>query len=82
MEHKDKAAAIKFIRPMAQFKLDDDELFWLDTNQTKPTEKEIEAGFIAYQKSQEAESKAKASAKSALLDKLGINKDELRLLLG
>jgi len=82
MEHKDKAAAIKFIRPMAEFKLDDDELFWLDANQTEPTEKEIETGFIAYQKSQKAEAEANAKAKSALLEKLGITEDEAKLLLG
>jgi len=81
MEHKDKAAAIKFIRPMAEFKLDDNELFWLDANQIEPTQKEIEAGFIAYQKLQKAEAEANASAKSALLAKLGITQDEAKLLL-
>ena len=81
MEHKDKAAAIKFIRPMAEFKLDDDELFWLDANQTEPTQKEIEAGFIAYQKSQEAEAETKATAKAALLTQLGITAEQAKLLL-
>ena len=82
MKHLEKVKAIQFIKPNAQFVLNDDKLIWLDTKQTEPTEKEIEAGFIACQAAEKIEAEAKATAKSALLDKLGINDDELRLLLG
>ena len=51
------------------------------------TDEEIEirnagiAADLAAQKTLEAEAKTKATAKSALLDKLGINEDEAKLLL-
>ena len=81
MEHIDKVNAIKFICPNAQFKLSDDELDWLDKNQTEPTQKEIEAGLIEYKKSVKAEAETNATAKAALLTKLGITAEEAALLL-
>jgi hypothetical protein len=81
MKHSDKVKAIKFIKPDAEFNLIGDELNWLDQNQTEPTEAEIKAGWTAYLKAQTAEIKAKAEAKSALLDRLGITEDEAKILL-
>ena len=81
MEHIDKVNAIKFIRPNAEFKLSDNELDWLDKEQTEPTEKEIEIGLIEYKKSLKAEAEANATAKSDLLAKLGITAEEATLLL-
>jgi len=81
MTHQDKVNAIWFIRPSAKFVLRGDELEWLDENQTEPTEAEIKAGFVAYEKHLKAETKLKADAKLALLDKLGITEDEAKLLL-
>ena len=81
MNHRDKVNAILFIRPKSEFQLDGDELTWIDKNQTEPTESEIEAGWIAYQAAQAAEAEAKATAKAALLERLGISEDEARLLL-
>ena len=81
MNQVDKTTAIIFIRPNAEFVLRDYELEWLDKNQTQPTEKEIEAGWIACQAAQTAEAEAKASAKSELLQRLGITADEAKLLL-
>ena len=81
MEHLNKMKAIKYIRPNAEFILNDNELTWLDQNQTKPTESEIEAGWIAYQAAQADEAQAKALAKAALLAQLGITEEQAKLLL-
>jgi hypothetical protein len=82
MKHKEKSLSIQFIRPQAIWTLDGDDLIWSDKNQTEPTEAEIKAGWVAYQKDQESKAEANASAKSALLAKLGITEDEAKLLLG
>lgn len=82
MNHKDKVNAIQFIRPGAEFVLRGDDLNWLDANQIEPTNDEIKAGFIAYEKAQLADSKAKDKARTALLERLGITAEEAALLLG
>ena len=81
MEHKDKIKSLAFIRPNAIFVLRDDELEWLDKDQTQPTEAEIEAGWIAYQAAKTSEAETNAIAKSALLERLGITQAEADLLL-
>jgi hypothetical protein len=81
MKHIDKVKAIQSIRPNAEFVLNDDELNWLDKNQSKPTNAEIEAGWVAYQAAQEAEAEAQAQAKAALLERLGITEEQAKLLL-
>ena len=59
-----KSDAIVSLRPTAEFVIKGDELEWLDTNQTKPTDAEINAEVTrlqaeydakAYQRSREAE---------------------------
>ena len=79
--HNQIIKAIQFIRPNAEFSINDLEIQWLDTNQIEPTLLEIEAGWIAYQAAQELEAEAKAAQKAALLDRLGITEDEAKLLL-
>ena len=81
MKHNDKVKAIQHIRPSAQFVLRDDELEWLDENQTKPTDSEIKSGWTAYQAFVKKESETQAVAKAALLERLGITEDEAKLLL-
>lgn len=81
MTQREKALAILFIRPGAEFVLHGLDIEWHDTNQTQPTEEEIAQGWIDYQ-AKEAADKAEAEAKrQALLEKLGITEDEARLLL-
>ena len=83
MNHLDKVFAIKFIRPEAEFVLKGDELEWLDTKQTQPTESEIEAGWIAYQakiESDKAEAESKRSAALAKHEALGRDEDDLKAL--
>lgn len=81
MEHNEIVLAIQFIRPNAIFSLFDNNLVWLDENQTEPTDKEIEKGWLDYQKAQKAAEATKAAEKAALLAKLGITEDEAKLLL-
>ena len=83
MLHNDKVKAIQFIRPDAEFVLSDDELTWLDTEQTEPTNDEIEAGWVAYQakvEADETESAGKKTAAKAKLAALGLDADEFKLL--
>ena len=79
--HNQIIKAIQFIRPNAEFSINDLEIQWLDTNQIEPTLLEIETGWIAYQAAQELEVEAKTAQKAALLDRLGITEDEAKLLL-
>jgi hypothetical protein len=73
---------LNYLKPNADYVIRGSELEWLDNNQTKPTEAEIEAGWVAYQAAQEAETATKAAQRQALLTRLGITEDEARLLLG
>ena len=45
----DKLKAIQSLRPNAEFVIRGDELEWLDTNQTQPTESEIQAEITRLQ---------------------------------
>jgi hypothetical protein len=81
MKSEDIANAILFIKPNTEFTITGDELTWLDENQTQPTDKEIEAGWIAYQAAQEAEAQAKAQAKATLLERLGLTQEEFNTLI-
>jgi hypothetical protein len=81
MNKNEKIQTILFIRPNAVFYTNNDELIWLDENQTQPTEAEINAGWVDYQAAQQAEAEAKAQTKAELLERLGITADEAKLLL-
>ena len=82
MNHNDKCLAITFIRPNAEFNLVGDELQWLDENQIEPTEAEIKKGLTEYLAAQKADAKANATAKQAILDRIGLTADELKTILG
>jgi len=84
MNNKEICEVLLQIRPGAEWRLSGDSfagLEWLDKTHTKPTEAEIEQGWLNYQATrnkQIAEAKAK---REALLDRLGITDDEAKLLL-
>jgi hypothetical protein len=59
-----KSDAIQSLRPNAQWVIRGDELEWLDTNQTQPTEAEIAAEVIRLQ----AEYAAQAYARSRVTE--------------
>ena len=83
MEHSEKVKAIKFIRPGAEFILRGDDLDWLDNEQTKPTDEQIESGWVAYQAKIErdkTEAEAKRAAALAKLEALGLDEDDLKAI--
>jgi hypothetical protein len=83
MKHEDKVNAIQFIRPNAEFLLNDNEIQWLDEKQNEPTDAEIEAGLIAYQakiEADKADAVAKKEAAQAKLAALGLTADDLKAL--
>lgn len=82
MNHKDMVNAIQFIRPNAEFILAGDELQWLDKTQSEPTKAEIAKGWEDYKKSIELQAQQTATAKAAILERLGITEEEAALLLG
>ena len=81
MEHNELVASIKYIRPNAQFALRGNQLEWLDTYQSKPTQAEIEAGWVAYQSKLRNDKTQLEAQREALLDRLGITAEEAKLLL-
>jgi len=57
-----KADAIQSLRPGAQWVLRGDDLEWLDTNQTQPTEAEIAAEVVRLQAEYDAKEYARSRA--------------------
>jgi predicted NAD/FAD-dependent oxidoreductase len=83
MKHREIVKSIQFIIPDAEFILAGDELTWLDQNNTKPTKKEIESGWIAYQAAEESAEQARLTAKAtaqAKLAALGLTVEDLQAL--
>ena len=57
-----KVNAIQSLRPKAQWVLRGDDLEWLDTEQTQPTEAEIQAEIIRLQAEYDAQAYARSRA--------------------
>jgi len=70
----DKVAALQALTPNAQWVLRGDELEWLDTEQTQPTDAAIAAKVIELQT--QYDSQAYARSRKVEYDKL--NQDEMR----
>jgi len=82
MEYLGKA--IKYLKPTAQFSFIDNDystIKWDILEGEAPTKKEIDDAIKQVKADEIAETKSKALAKSALLDKLNITEDEAKLLL-
>lgn len=76
--------AIKYLAPEAEFSFQETDLStleWHSENIKRPTDKEIIAAVDTVKKAKEAELEAKAAAREALLNRLGITEDEAKLLL-
>jgi hypothetical protein len=76
--------AIKLLKPNSQFSFIDDDystIKWDVLDGDAPTQKEIDAAIKEVKANEQAEAEAKASAKAALLDRLGITAEEAALLL-
>ena len=83
MNPKDITRSITFIRPGAEFVLNEDKLTWLDKTQIEPTIPEIEAGIIAFKAADAAavaDAQAAKSAAEAKLAALGLTANDLKAL--
>jgi hypothetical protein len=76
--------AIKLLRPTAQFSFTDNDyttIKWDVLEGDAPTQAEIDAAIEQVKADEVAQAETKAAQKAALLDRLGINEDEAKLLL-
>ena len=84
MNDFDLVKAIKHLKPTAQFSFQDTDystIKWDVLEGEAPTWEEVQAAHIAVQ---EAKAQAEAAAeaqKQAILDRLGLTEDELRIVL-
>jgi hypothetical protein len=81
----DLTKAIKSLRPSAEFSYINDDystVKWDVLEGKAPTQAEIDAAILDIKANELSEAKAKAEAKGALLERLGITADEAALLLG
>lgn len=79
------ADAIRSLRPSAEFSYTDDDystVQWDVLDGKAPTKAEIDAEIAKIKAAELIEASAKAEAKAALLERLGITEDEAKLLLG
>jgi hypothetical protein len=77
--------AIRKLKPDAEFSYKDNDystIKWDVLDGEAPTQKEIDAAIKEVKADEVAEAKAKATAKSAILDRIGLTVDELQTILG
>ena len=73
----------EFLRPNGGYSIRGTEYEGIEFINCKPfTKKDYQNAFNQYEMWLQAEDEAKATARQALLDKLGITADEAKLLLG
>jgi hypothetical protein len=85
MNNLDLIDAIRYLVPEAQFSFQETDLstlVWDSADIERPTNEAILAAVPVVQAAKAAQAEAKAEAKAALLDRLGITADEAKLLLG
>ena len=81
----DLAAAIQSLRPNSEFTYQNDDystIEWQVLDGNAPTQLEVDAAIKALKAEIKADEETKATAKAALLERLGISADEAALLLG
>ncbi len=79
-----KASAIKSLRPNVEWSMsgeDVENIIWHTPNVDSLTEEEVQNEIIRLEQVQEAELDAKAVQKAAILERLGLTEDELRVVL-
>ena len=84
MEHLEIVKALDNLLPEARFVLSGntvDGIEWLD-ERPLPSETEIKNAIKVVKANEIAQAKAKAQAKAAILDRLGLTADELKTILG
>jgi hypothetical protein len=78
------AEAITALRPDAHWHMVGntlDGLVWEDEEQTAPTQEEVDAKLIELEAELEATKVANVAQKAAILERLGLTEDELRVVL-
>jgi hypothetical protein len=81
----DLAKAIKFLKPTAEFSFYNDDystIKWDVLDGAAPTQAELNDAIEQVKINEIAEAEAKATARQAILDRLGLTADEAALLLG
>jgi hypothetical protein len=76
---------LNFLCPGVEWAMTDDDfdtVIWINVNEAPITKSEFKAGFAKYENSKKAEAEAKAAARQAILDRIGLTADEAKLLLG
>jgi hypothetical protein len=79
-----KASAIKSLRPNVEWSMSGDDvenIIWHTPNVEPLTEVEVEAEIIRLELVQKTELDAKAIQKSAILERLGLTEEELKVVL-
>lgn len=77
--------AINKLKPNAEFSFTDDDystIKWDVLDGEAPTQAEIDAAIVQVKADEITEVETKATARQALLTKLGITEEEARILLG
>lgn len=85
MKPEQLAKAIYKLRPNSEFTFTDvnySTIKWIVLEGEAPTQKEVEKAVAELETQEMAEAQAKAEAKAALLERLGISEEEAKLLLG
>lgn len=84
MDSQDITKAIQFLRPTAEFSFTDNDystIKWDVLEGNAPTWDEIQAASVLVAQNEEADKVKAAAKKQALLDRLGLTADELRIVL-
>jgi hypothetical protein len=79
----DYAKCLVYLNPSAEWSLNENDyasLQWL-SDEPQPTEEQIIAAWPAAQAAYLSKVKAREDAKTAILDKLGLSADDIKLLL-
>lgn len=86
MKNREISETLNYIRPLSKWSLSGDSidgLNWLDTNTEKPTQKEIDEGWISLQAKMQSditEAEVAKAAAEAKLEALGLTPNDLKAL--
>lgn len=77
--------AIRKLRPNSQFSFTDNDystIKWDVLEGDAPTQKEIDAAIKQVKADEKIEAETKAAQRQAILDRIGLTADELKIILG
>lgn len=79
------AKAIKNLRPEAEFSYSDDDystINWIVLEGDAPTQKEIDDEIKRIRNKEKSDAENRIVARNAILERLGLTEEEVRILLG